>query len=57
MANLNGYYYIWVKWSGFDNYEPHITFLKDDEGKADAAFEIEHLRESGHKAKYGNEFP
>ena len=35
--------YIWIKYDGVKNYEPHISF--EDEDKEDALFEIQTLRE------------
>ena len=45
--------YIWIKYDGVKNYEPHISF--EDEDKEDALFEIQTLRDEGIKAKFGNE--
>lgn len=50
-------YYIWVKWDGEGEFEPHMSFDKTKEGRAEAKFELEDLRHQGHKAKQGEAFP
>ena len=45
-------FYIWVKYD--TEYEPHMTFT--NEKHEEARFEIEDLKEHGHKAKFGEEF-
>lgn len=47
--------YIWVQYDKQGNYEPHMTFKKSD--KEDADFEIQDLKDHGHRAKYGENFP
>tara|TARA_R110000823_G_scaffold301626_1_gene422672 strand:- start:210 stop:380 length:171 start_codon:yes stop_codon:yes gene_type:complete len=51
--------YIWVKFEGELNWEPHLEFdEKNDENRGttimtDAAAEIDDLKSQGHKAKRG----
>jgi hypothetical protein len=50
--------YIWINEG--DGWMPHMTFKSDDETStmmSDARAEIEDLRESGIKAKFGVSFP
>lgn len=47
------FYYIWVDYG--NGFEPHMTFKKED--KEDAIFELEELKDTGYKAKFGEVFP
>ena len=52
--------YIWVRYRDpdtdklEDNWNPHTTFKRSD--RDDADFEIQDLRDQGHRAKYGAAF-
>jgi hypothetical protein len=53
--------YIWVKYDGEDQWEPHATFDDVDENDGtsiatDVQAEIADLRDQGHKAKRGPAF-
>ena len=53
--------YIWVKFDGKGEWEPHICFDKNDANEGttimtEAEFEIDDLKASGHKAKKGPAF-
>lgn len=47
--------YIWVQYDKTGEYEPHMTFVKSEREEAD--FEIDDLKNHGHRAKYGAKFP
>ncbi len=49
--------YIWVQHDKKGEFEPHMSFDKTKEGKEEAAFEIQDLKDGGHEAKKGDAFP
>jgi hypothetical protein len=50
-------YYIWVQYDKEGDFEPHMSFDKTKEGRAEAKYELQDLRDQGHKAKQGDAFP
>jgi len=48
-------FYIWADYRDGHGFVPHISFESHDQDDAD--FEIQDLKDSGYKAKYGSEFP
>lgn len=51
------FYYIWVDYNDGHGFQPHMTFPKTAEGRSDAKFEIQDLKDHGNKAKNGEPFP
>ena len=47
--------YIWVQYDKTGDFEPHMTFKKSEREEAD--FEIQDLKDHGHRAKFGPKFP
>lgn len=57
-----GTVFVWVKWDGEGDWEPHMSFDPTDSDDSttiasDATAEIMSLKEEGHKAKRGPAFP
>lgn len=46
--------YVWVQYEKTGDFEPHMTFKKAD--RDDALFEIQDLKDHGHRAKLGAKF-
>ena len=47
--------YVWADYKDGHGYVPHMSFECED--RDDADFEIEDLKDHGHRAKYGKKFP
>ena len=48
-------FYVWVQYDKQGKFEPHMSFEKDE--RSEAKFEIDDLKYSGHRAKFGDKFP
>lgn len=47
--------YVWVQYDKQGDFEPHMTFKKSE--REEANFEIQDLKDHGHRAKLGGAFP
>lgn len=47
--------YIYVQYDKQGDFEPHMTFVNRE--REEALFEIQDLKDHGHRAKFGKKFP